>query len=37
MPLVQDQKNPDTWIGGGEDVWVSTDGWNTSCATEAAL
>jgi hypothetical protein len=35
MPLVQDQQNPDTWVGGGEDVWVSTSGWSTSCATEA--
>ena len=36
MPLVQDQQNAwATWIGGGEDVWVSTSGWNTSCATEA--
>ena len=26
---------PGTWVGGGEDVWVSTSGWNTSCATEA--
>ena len=35
MPLVQDQQNADTWVGGGEDVWVSTSGWSTSCATEA--
>ena len=35
MPLVQDQQTPTTWVGGGEDVWVSTSGWNTSCASEA--
>jgi hypothetical protein len=35
MPLVQDQQTPTTWVGGGEDVWVSTSGWNTSCATQA--
>jgi hypothetical protein len=35
MPLVPDQQNSNTWIGGGEDVWVSPDGWNTSCATPA--
>ena len=35
MPLVQDQQNADTWVGGGEDVWISTSGWSTSCATEA--
>ncbi len=23
--------NIDTWIAGGEDVWVSTAGWNTQC------
>jgi hypothetical protein len=34
-PLVQDQQNANTWLGGGEDVWVSTAGWNTSCATQA--
>ena len=37
MPLVQDQQNADTWIGGGEDVWVTTSGWNTTCASEATL
>jgi hypothetical protein len=31
-PLVQDQQNPDTWLIGGEDVWVSTAGWNTTCS-----
>ena len=35
MPLVQDQRNAGTWVGGGEDVWVSHDGWSTSCASEA--
>jgi hypothetical protein len=35
MPLVQDQQSAGTWVGGGEDVWVSTSGWSTSCASEA--
>jgi hypothetical protein len=35
MPLIQDQQNANTWIGGGEDVWVSTNGWNTSCPSKA--
>jgi len=35
MPLIQDQQNANTWIGGGEDVWVSTNGWNTSCPPKA--
>jgi hypothetical protein len=32
-PLVQDQQNPNVWVTGGEYVWVSTDGWNTSCTS----
>ena len=35
MPLIQDQQNASTWIGGGEDVWVSTSGWSTTCASQA--
>ena len=34
-PLVPDQQNTNTWITGGEDVWVSHDGWNTSCTSSA--
>ncbi|HET8980634.1 MAG TPA: hypothetical protein VFN87_20955, partial [Solirubrobacteraceae bacterium] len=30
-PLVPDQQDTNTWVTGGEDVWVSHDGWNTSC------
>jgi hypothetical protein len=30
-PLVQDQTNANVWVTGGEDVWVSSSGWNTSC------
>jgi hypothetical protein len=30
-PLVQDQQNPNVWLTGGQDVWVTTSGWNTSC------
>jgi hypothetical protein len=32
-PLVQDQQNPDTWVLGGQYVWVSTAGWNTTCTS----
>jgi hypothetical protein len=31
MPLIQDQQNADVWLAGGEFVWVSKSGWNTSC------
>ena len=30
-PLVPDQQNTNTWITGGQFVWVSHAGWNTSC------
>jgi sugar lactone lactonase YvrE len=30
-PLIQDQQNANVWVIGGEDVWVSTAGWNTVC------
>jgi len=30
-PVIQDQQNSNVWLLGGEDVWVSTAGWNTSC------
>jgi photosystem II stability/assembly factor-like uncharacterized protein len=30
-PLVPDQQNVNTWVTGGQDVWVSNSGWNTSC------
>jgi sugar lactone lactonase YvrE len=32
-PLVPDGQNTNTWITGGEYVWVSHDGWNTSCTS----
>jgi sugar lactone lactonase YvrE len=32
-PLVPDGQSTNTWITGGEDVWVSHDGWNTSCTS----
>jgi sugar lactone lactonase YvrE len=32
-PLVQDQTNANVWVTGGEDVWVTSSGWNTSCTT----
>ncbi len=32
-PLVPDQQNTNTWITGGEDIWVSHAGWNTSCTS----
>ncbi|HEX4834029.1 MAG TPA: hypothetical protein VH478_23390 [Trebonia sp.] len=34
-PLVQDQQAATTWVTGGEDVWVTTAGWNSAC-TDAA-
>ncbi len=34
-PLVPDQQNPDVWVTGGQYVWVTTDGWNTSCTDTA--
>ena len=34
-PLVPDGQNTNTWITGGEDVWVSHDGWNTSCISSS--
>jgi hypothetical protein len=34
-PLVPDQQNVNTWLIGGEFVWVSTNGWNTSCTDSA--
>ncbi|HYS31963.1 MAG TPA: hypothetical protein VEM58_06850 [Streptosporangiaceae bacterium] len=30
-PLIQDQQNANVWLIGGRFVWVSKDGWNTSC------
>jgi sugar lactone lactonase YvrE len=32
-PLVPDQQNTNTWITGGQYVWVSHAGWNTSCTS----
>ena len=34
-PLIQDQQNANTWVTGGEFVWVTKDGWNTSCTDSA--
>jgi sugar lactone lactonase YvrE len=34
-PLVPDQQNQNVWLTGGQDVWVTTDGWNTSCTDSA--
>jgi hypothetical protein len=30
-PLVPDQQNANTWLTGGEYVWKTTNGWNTTC------
>jgi hypothetical protein len=30
-PLVPDEQNVNTWVTGGQDVWVSSAGWNTAC------
>jgi sugar lactone lactonase YvrE len=34
-PLVPDQQNKNVWITGGQDVWMTADGWNTSCTDTA--
>jgi sugar lactone lactonase YvrE len=34
-PLVPDQTDINTWVTGGEFVWVSHDGWNTQCTNTA--
>ncbi len=34
-PLTMDQQNPNTWLIGGQFVWVSKHGWNTSCTDTA--
>lgn len=34
-PLVPDQQNKNVWLTGGQYVWVTTDGWNTSCTDSA--
>jgi sugar lactone lactonase YvrE len=34
-PLVPDQQNKNTWVTGGESVWVTSDGWHTSCTDTA--
>jgi sugar lactone lactonase YvrE len=30
-PMIQDQQNKNVWLIGGEFVWVSSSGWQTSC------
>jgi hypothetical protein len=30
-PLVPDQQNVNTWVTGGQFVWVTTNGWKTTC------
>ena len=30
-PLTMDQQNKNVWLTGGQDVWVTKAGWNTSC------
>src|SRR3984957_8163246 len=30
-PIIQDQQIASTWVVGGQYVWVSKSGWNTSC------
>jgi hypothetical protein len=34
-PIVPDQTDVNTWLIGGEFVWVSHDGWNTACTNTA--
>ena len=30
-PLTMDQQNKNVWLTGGQKVWVTSSGWNTSC------
>jgi sugar lactone lactonase YvrE len=34
-PIAPDQQNKNVWLLGGEDVWVSADGWQTACTDTA--
>ena len=34
-PMTQDPQQHEHWLVGGEDVWVSKAGWNTSCTDTA--
>jgi hypothetical protein len=34
-PLVPDLQNKNVWVTGGQYVWVTSDGWNTSCTDSA--
>ncbi len=34
-PVVQDQQSSNVWLIGGQYVWVSKAGWNTSCTSTA--
>jgi sugar lactone lactonase YvrE len=34
-PLIQDRLNANTWLLGGQYVWVTTAGWNTVCNLSA--
>jgi hypothetical protein len=32
-PIAADPDNPNTWVAGGQYVWITRAGWNTSCTT----
>ena len=32
-PLTMDQQNKNVWLTGGEDVWITSAGWNTTCTS----
>jgi sugar lactone lactonase YvrE len=32
-PLTMDQQSKNTWVTGGQYVWVTTSGWSTACTT----
>jgi sugar lactone lactonase YvrE len=34
-PLLPDQRDTSVWLTGGQFVWVTTAGWNTSCTDSA--
>ena len=35
-PLIQDQQDANTWVIGGQDVWVSTAGWKSTCGPKTS-
>ncbi|HZP14270.1 MAG TPA: hypothetical protein VFA96_00495, partial [Nocardioides sp.] len=34
-PIAADPDNPNTWVAGGQYVWITRAGWNTTCTTSS--